>query len=260
MDRADALIDELNGLLGEYTPFKLALVDPAKLIPLEKNAHYMPKRMLDQLTANVQGDGNLFSVPGCWRRPDGEMVVLTGNHRVLAAKQAGIKKIIVMYTDASLTRSEQVSIQLSHNSIFGKDNPKTLMELWGELTEIDDKLYSGLDETIIGAIDSAMIARPTDVPLLIEEITLSFVADEADRFDDIVKRLSRVGRRYVGDYAQFERFFNLLLDCKEELAIVSTATAFAVMMDFMEEWLDAREKAKDEPEQIDAEQAEGLLV
>jgi hypothetical protein len=88
--RIAQLLDSLNSELGGVTPYKLAAANPAELLPIDKNAHYMTKRVYDQLVANIKRDGNLSSMPFCWKRDDGKFVVLSGNHRVEGAKGAGV--------------------------------------------------------------------------------------------------------------------------------------------------------------------------
>ncbi|MFN2166700.1 MAG: hypothetical protein ACK2U9_10630, partial [Anaerolineae bacterium] len=130
--RLQETLDTLNGMLGDFTPYKLAAVPPGEIEHVDKNAHYMPTATYRQLVDNIAQDGNLSSLPFCWRRQDGVFVALSGNHRVDAARDAGVPLMLVLYTDADLSRSQQIGIQLSHNAIFGQDNPKTLRELWRE--------------------------------------------------------------------------------------------------------------------------------
>jgi hypothetical protein len=79
--RLDDAVAALNAQLGDITPYKLAVVDPAALVPVEKNAHYLPKATFDRLADNIARDGNLSTLPFCWRTPAGDYIVLSGNHR-----------------------------------------------------------------------------------------------------------------------------------------------------------------------------------
>ena len=126
--RLSDLVEQLNGALGDVTPYRLAVVNPGDVLPIDKNARYMSKRTYDQLVANVSNDKNLSSIPFCWKGPEGQFVALSGNHRVMAAKDAGIPLILVLYTDAKLSKAKQRAIQLSHNALVGQDNPATLRE------------------------------------------------------------------------------------------------------------------------------------
>jgi len=140
------LVEQLNAALSDVTPYRIAVVEPGMILPIDKNAHYMSKRVYDQLVANVRRDKNLSSLPFCWKRSDGQLIALSGNHRVQAARDAGVPLVLTLYTDAQLNKAEQRAIQLSHNALVGQDNPTTLRELWQEIDDLDMKIYTGLDE------------------------------------------------------------------------------------------------------------------
>src|ERR1051326_4675876 len=87
--------EELNNLLHSngVTPYKLAVVSPLSLIPAPLNAHYMDPATLATLTQNIRNDGNLASLPFCWRQVDDSppsYLIISGHHRVQAAQDAEI--------------------------------------------------------------------------------------------------------------------------------------------------------------------------
>lgn len=237
------LLDDLNNQLGDYTPYKLAFVNPADILPVEKNAHYMPKKVYDQLVENVATDKNLSSLPFCWKRPDGKFVALSGNHRVMAAAGAKIAKILVLYTDEKLSKSEQISIQLSHNSLVGQDNPSLLLELWNEIDDLHLKIYTGLDDTYLQTLAPVNITRINEEPLRFEELTILFIPAELDRLEEVVKRLGPVSRKRFAAMAQeYDAFFETLLNFKEATGIINTATAFMQIAEIVTEWLASNDK------------------
>ena len=97
---------------------------------VEKNAHFMAQDTFRQLIANIKRDGQLTSVPFLVEHNTGRYTVISGNHRVQAAKMAGIIKasFIVVHED-DITKDEILAIQLSHNSIVGQDDSEILKEL-----------------------------------------------------------------------------------------------------------------------------------
>ena len=236
--RLNELIAQLNTALGDVTPYKLAVVPPGSLKPLEKNAHYLPKRIYDQLIANIQTDGNLSSVPFCWRQPDGTYEVLSGNHRVAAAVAANTPLIMVLYTDADLSRPERVAIQLSHNALVGKDNPALLTELWMELDALPLKIYSGLDDEFLATLQPVTLAHINEAALRFEELTLLFLPAEIERITEIVKRLGAAKHpRLLAPLEQFDRFFETLLSYKDAANILNSGTALLAMCDIVDDWL-----------------------
>jgi hypothetical protein len=236
--RLDDAVDALNDALGAITPYKLAVVDPAALVPVEKNAHYLPKATFDRLTDNIARDGNLATLPFCWRTPDGAYIVLSGNHRVLAAKTAKIARILILYTDQALTRSEQVAIQLSHNALVGQDNPTQLLELWNEIDDLGMKVYSGLDDALLATLKPVEMVRVSEAVLHFEELRVLFLSSE---IADLATTLKRIGdakhQRFAARFEDWERFWDVLLTYKEAAGIKNTATALLAMCEIVEQHL-----------------------
>lgn len=236
--RLEQLCSQLNEMLGDVSPYKLCVVDPKQVKQIDKNAHYMSKQMFDQLVANVKKDGNLSSLPLLWQHKDGRYEALSGNHRVKAAAVAGIPKILALYTDADLTLSQKRAIQLSHNAIFGQDNPQTLKELWMEIQSLEEKVYSGLDDEKLQTMQPVQIQRLDEADLRMEEVRLLFVAPEAERLTKLVKKIGGPGRRrFAANVADFDRFFDMLLRFKEATGIINSSTAILLMLEVVEEWL-----------------------
>lgn len=84
-------VQELNALFGETLPFALGVYDPHKLKLLETNARYMTNDKFARLVENIKRDKALGSVPLVYAGEDPkEPTVLSGNHRVMGARQAGL--------------------------------------------------------------------------------------------------------------------------------------------------------------------------
>ena len=118
---------------------------PGDLRLLDKNARYMKAEQFQSLVENVKKDGNLSSLPLCYREEGGKLLVLSGNHRVMAARQAGLEQILVMVVADEKTEDEKLGIQLSHNAICGQDDLVILKELWESIRNVQARLYAGLD-------------------------------------------------------------------------------------------------------------------
>jgi hypothetical protein len=236
--RLDDAVAALNAQLGDITPYKLAVVDPAALVPVEKNAHYLPKATFDRLADNIARDGNLSTLPFCWRTPAGDYIVLSGNHRVLAAKTAKITRILILFTDQALTRAEQVAIQLSHNALVGQDNPTQLLELWHEIDDLGMKVYSGLDDALLATLKPVEMVRVAEGTLHFEELRVLFLSSEIATMADVLKRLGDAKRpRFAARFEEWERFWDVLLTFKEAEGIKNTATALLAMIEIVERHL-----------------------
>ena len=83
---------------------------------LEKNARFMRVEQYKRLVENIRRDGCLTSVPfairhaGSTGSPQGDRyTILSGNHRVKAAKDAGLSEVLVLYSDRELSHAQQVA-------------------------------------------------------------------------------------------------------------------------------------------------------
>lgn len=240
--RLNELIAQLNDQLGDVTPYKLAVVSPRDVRHVEKNAHYMPAQTYRKLVGNIKQDGNLSSLPFCWRDADGRFVALSGNHRVDAARDAGIESILVLFTDRALSQPERVAIQLSHNAVVGEDNPAVLRELWQQVDTVALKIYSGLDEKVLQALDPANVLRPKEAALRFEELSILFLPHEREHMDEIARLLTDRAKKarvhhWLAPVEVFDRFFDALLTFKESANIVNTGTAMLAIIDIVEAWL-----------------------
>ena len=243
MDEALQKITEMNGLLVELgMPYIVQLVEPKSLKLLDKNARYMDKEMFDQLVSNIRRDGALSSVPLC--HDDGKgLTVLSGNHRVMAAREAGLDRILVMVTDKPLTRGEKVAVQLSHNALVGKDDMATLKSLWGEIDEMELKRYAGLDSQVLAELDKMEFVSISEVNLDVKVVTLAFLPEDADALKQAVADADiyfQGEESYLLSRKHYEAVFNLAADVKEKYNIMSNPIAFMKIVELARENMEAR--------------------
>jgi hypothetical protein len=237
-DAAEAALATLNAALQHLgQPYKLALVDPASLKELDKNAHYMTHEMFQNLVANIQRDGALASVPFCWY--DGTIFhVLSGNHRVKAAIAASVSRILILYDDRPLTRQERVAIQLSHNSINGKDDPALLKELWAEIDDLRLKYYAGLDDKQLEQLVEAQLESMREAVL--DHKSVMFLPEEVEALEDAFRPAveSTVCEEAVtARLSEFSRVVDALDKAKASYAIKNHAVALSIVLDVFERHL-----------------------
>ncbi len=236
-DPAEAALTTLNATLQQMgQPYKLALVDPALLKELDKNAHYMTHEMFQNLVANIQRDGALASVPFCWY--DGTTYhVLSGNHRVKAAVAAGVSRILILYDDRPLTRQERVAIQLSHNAINGKDDPALLKELWAEIDDLSLKYYAGLDDKQLEQLADAQLKGMREAVLDYKSVMFLFLPEEVEAMERAFQRAleSTVCEEAVtARLSEFSRLVDALDKTKSSFAIKNHAVALSIVLDVFE--------------------------
>ncbi len=233
-------IEGLNKKLEDLgQTFKLAIVDVDELQLLEKNARYMTHEQFSRLVNNIKRDGGLSSVPFCYKEGD-KYKVLSGNHRVMAAKEAGIKQILIMYTDRQLSRQEQIAIQLSHNAIVGQDDPVILKELWDEINDVDLKIYSGLDDKILNELEKVTIEPLSEVKLDYRTLSFLFLPSELERVKQVFQEaieLCKGDEIYLARIEDFERMLSAISKTNAAHNIKNTATALMLVLDVFENHL-----------------------
>jgi len=241
-------VSALNAALEGVSPYKIVAISPqdVKLLDDDKNARYMPRRVYQQLVENIRGNSNLASLPFLWKSGD-EFICLSGNHRVMAARDAGVALILALYTDSDMSRQEQVAIQLSHNSLAGQDDPAKLTALWKEINALEWKAYSGLDDGLLKTFAPVKIQRIDESKLRFEELRLMFTQSEIGRIKEVMQALGASKHTcLMGRFEDFDRFFDVLLKFKESEEVLNTATAFSRMIDIVEEWLSKAEQYRAE--------------
>jgi len=264
----EALVEQLNDALiaDELTPYRIGIADPKLLAPQDVNAHFMPKNVYDQLVANVQRDGNLSSMPFCWKKPTGEMSILSGHHRVEAAIQAGAQKVLFLYTDAKLNEQQRIAIQLSHNSLVGLDDTAILKEQWAKLRDVSLKLYSGLDDRALKTFNPVLYSSYNEASLRVQTIELQFLSTELEAIKTTFEKLNKSARHhFAARMEDFEPFLEAFIRLKESSTIYNSSTAFLMLIraaeliaDFMDDY--KREPTGEELEVIhDKLNDEGLI-
>lgn len=231
-DLNEKLEEVSKRLYGEQ--LSLRAVNPSDLALLKKNARYMPKPMFDQLASNIGRDKALQSVPLCHTLKDGRLEVLSGNHRVKAAIHAGVKEIIVMVVPSEMATSKKRAVQLSHNSLSGQDDMQLLSELWKEISDIDERIYSGLDSVLTGEIGKINFSGFGPEQIRTEQISMWFVPDEIKHLDQLLEAMTNLAasrKVYLAPLSKYDELFSKLVAAKKHKNIVNTAVAFMAMID-----------------------------
>ncbi|MFI5495576.1 ParB N-terminal domain-containing protein [Actinoplanes sp. NPDC051859] len=213
---------------------RIETVDPKSLTLLEVNARFMRKETFDRLVANVRRDGGLTSVPLVWDdTAAGRRVVLSGNHRIMAAVEAGVETVEVMVVDQPLSRARQVALQLSHNAIEGEDDPATLKHLYDELDDVDWRSYSGLDDKQLGLLADLDLEGLSEANLDFASVQLVFLPQELDAARaalDEAKSLTQADARWLAAYRDYEPTLDALATAHGAHNVGNVATALGIIL------------------------------
>lgn len=228
-------LKETNRLLfGEDSRLELyyALLDEIR--EQDINANVMTTGMFNQLTQNIAKNKQLESVPLAatkQRTPD-VIEMVSGHHRLRAAKQANLDGILVLLY-RGITPSELRAKQLAHNSIQGKSDPEIVQKLFEEIEEIDHRMESFIDPADFdNQIPQAMEFEMVDIDLMADAktVTVVFLPTQAADFAKAAELLTdSPDTVYVAHREAFDGFKAACLKVQEELDVVSIPTAIAAM-------------------------------
>jgi len=232
-------LEAVNAKLAP-TSVRMAVVPIAQCDFLEKNARFMRAEQYRQLVENIRRDGCLTSVPFAIKQGD-RYKILSGNHRVKAAQDAGLTDIPVLYTDQELTHAQQVAIQLSHNAIAGQDDMAILRELYDEINDVALKEYSGLDDVVLGRMNPPNLDPLSESHLEYRVVSVCFLPEEVERaeklFDKVMEQ-TMGDATWVNRRADYDRMLDALTIAKAQAGVKNTATAFGLLLDLAEKHLE----------------------
>ncbi|MEU4028046.1 ParB N-terminal domain-containing protein [Streptomyces anulatus] len=215
--------------------------DPRTLTLLDVNARFLPHEQFRQLVANIERDGHLTSTPLVWNdRESGRLVVLSGNHRVLAAIEAGLPTIWWMQIDEPLARQRQIALQLSHNAIAGQDDPAILKELYDELESVEWRQYTGLDDKTLELLEKVDVASLGEANLDFASVQFMFLPDELERAEaafDAARSAATADERWLAGLEQYEPVLDALETSRAAYKIGNSATALGVILTVFERHL-----------------------
>lgn len=215
-------------------PYRLELVNPGELRLLDKNARYMKAEQFQALVENIKKDGNLSSLPFCYREEDGRLRVLSGNHRTKAALKAGVEQILVMVAAAQKDEDERKGIQLSHNALAGQDDLVILKELWESIKNLEAKVYAGLDSETLKAMQGIQFSAISEERLRYKMANFVFLPEELEDLNELLKETAAVFAAdavYLANLNTYDAFFDLVVRIKKRCQIKNSAAAFLKLME-----------------------------
>jgi hypothetical protein len=212
----------------------------------DKNARSQPPEVFNRLRDTMKRDNRLESMPLVSRSEDGVQII-SGHHRIRAARMAGLTEIYVMADTRSLSRSAVVAKQLSHNALQGQDDISVLAQLFEEMDDIEDRLESGVDPRTIDLLNMEPVSiEPVGVDFTTKIVSLAFLPHKFTQFDDLLKRLNNdtdmVG---VIDIETFENFRDTITRVGKIEDIRSVGSIMSRIVDITTESLDQMEREAD---------------
>jgi hypothetical protein len=242
MSKATAKVSEEKVVSNQGIATKIISVEPTSLLLLEKNARYMRHEQFVRLVENVKRDGKLTSVPFGCIEPDGQYRVLSGNHRVMAAIEAGLPVIDIMVTDDILDEGQRLGIQLSHNAIAGDDDPSVLKALYEDIADIDWRIYAGLDDKMLDLLGEVKVGSISEANLDYQTLAMVFLPTEIERaaasIEDALLLTRQAKVRWLSRFDDHSRMLDALAITSQSHNVSNVATGIGLILDMFERHID----------------------
>lgn len=231
-------VEGVEYLVDMGTGIVFSKVDISILKEQDKNARIQPNEMMNQLTENIKNRGQLESVPFCVLM-EGKVEIISGHHRVRAAKAAGLKYIYVLLDVSGLTRSHIAAKQLAHNFIDGFDDNDVLREIAKLITDVNDKIESYGNKELFEEPKltiEKLLDPKTDFDW--QQMEFLFLPYQVKDLDRLVQRAG--GKDYIGVayIEQYEKLLQTLEKFKEFENVKNIGQAIYMMVKCAEEKMD----------------------
>lgn len=190
----------------------IAWVETDLIREQDKNAQVMESEAFRQLTENISKRGALESLPFCALTDKVEMV--SGHHRLRAAKEAKLKRIPVILDISGLTRSQIAAKQLAHNAINGFSDKNIIKEIVKMITDVDDMIESFIGNDVIKQANQELEKYIS--PILdfdYKQIQFMFLPHQVAELEKLVSRL-KDKKDYIG-VAHIDQYEQLLETLKK---------------------------------------------
>lgn len=240
------------------TPSKLETqlveTDISDLRLLKVNARYMTGPQLNRLAENIRRDGALTSVPLVAKDENGELEVLSGNHRVTAARMAGLQRITVMEVLTPLPDNRKIALQLSHNAVNGQDDLSVLQKLYDEL-DFDSKAYSGITDDWFENMAELDISGLSIGQPEYQELSFLFLPGEMQAFEAVLSEIEAKAKKmrvHVGDLDQFQQVFDAIVRTKRIANVHNASLAIEAAVGFALERIEQLEQEERERQEAEA--------
>lgn len=171
----------------------IRIVEISSLKEQDVNAQVMQPRHFERLTENIRQRGQVESLPYCHRPNDeGQVSIISGHHRVRAARAAGMTHIPVIIDTRPMRRSEIIAKQIAHNELHGSPDREILAQLVSMIDNVDDLLTTGLDEEQLPTVEAdTTVLQVPHGEFNWRMVTLTFLPHQLASFKEALEIIDR---------------------------------------------------------------------
>lgn len=214
----------------------------------DKNARYMHEDKFKILSGNIEKDKMLETMPmgyiGKNKQGNNEFFIVSGHHRIRAARTAGINEIYVMAYEIELTESQIISKQIAHNSLSGDDDKQLLYEMYNRIDNINDKIRSGLLNDELKTIYEKVNFKNISVDFEYKQINLLFLSNQFSKFDKAINQILDANKYCIAEFKEFEIFKKAIHKVKEKADIRNISSIVSKMSEIVLEYYNKEESKK----------------
>lgn len=174
------------------------------------NARLMKDDMYQQLVSNIGKRKQLESLPFCALTDKVE--IISGHHRIRAAKDAGIKELPIILDVSGLSRSQIASKQLSHNAINGFDDKATMKEIAKIIDNVDDLIDSFVAKDVLDEqMEQINKVLTPQIEFDWKNVVFTFLPHEIGDLDRLIDSLEKSGEYvYFAPREEYDRFMDAI--------------------------------------------------
>ena len=200
------------------------------------NARTMPNEMFLQLAQNIGDRKTLEALPFCAETNNG-IEIISGHHRVRAARHAGLTTIYFLLDRSGLSRDQIAAKQLAHNSISGIDDPQIVGRIYQSIKDANTRIAAYIDPT-----DLDIKIEPVQLPIIdteidFRQITFLFLSHQLDKFDEVTNTIQKntdmIG---IADLTQYDKLKTAIHLVRETEDIRAVGMIISRMCDIVQEY------------------------
>ena len=240
---AESVLELGNGL-------ELWKAAPDDLREQDVNARSMTPDAFNRLAETIGRDNRLESLPFC-AATDLGVEIVSGHHRVRAARSAGEETVWLLVDVTGLTPAEIKAKQLAHNSISGVDDPELVARIYRDIDDMEARLEAFIDETKFEPPPDPVPVPSLDLGIEYRMAVIGFLPWEEEAFkkavDMAAETLGSSTSVYITDIERLELFRGLVGRLRRDY----DARALNVVLDVLARIVS--EHLGDPVEEVDAE-------
>jgi hypothetical protein len=231
------------------TTLEIWRVHPDVLREQDKNARVMDTKTFQRLTENIKNNKQLESLPYCHKTvsPGGseEFSIMSGHHRVRAARKAGFTEIFVLVDCKDLTPAQVKAKQLAHNALSGTDDEQVLAEIFASIDDLNAKIESGISGIVAQIQPLDVKVDDLKFDFSYEQVVILFLRQEYQDFAALLREVEEdlKGAAIIGvaGFDQFDHYRDMIRAVSDRYDVRNIAAVMARITQIVRTALKAKE-------------------